>query len=71
MFKVEEGIFSFLIRNTYGHLPYFWDEWFLASALLHSSTLLLALTSLTDSADNVSADALKEAHSYIPGEKVF
>ena len=43
-------------------------EWFLASALLHSSTLLLTLISLTGSAGNVSADALKETHSYIPGE---
>ena len=43
-------------------------EWFLASPLLNSSTLLLALISRTGLAGNVSADALKETHSYIPGE---
>ena len=45
-----------------------WGEWFLASPLLNSSTLLLALISRTGSAGNVSADGLKETHSYIPGE---
>ena len=43
-------------------------EWFLASELLHSSTLLLALISLIISAGNVPADSLKETHCHIPGE---
>ena len=58
--------------STYGHLPYYWGKLFLTSALLHSSTLSQALTSLTGSAGNLSADAIKETHSHIPGEnKVF
>ena len=54
----------------YGHLPYYWREWLLASALPHPSTLSLALISLTGTAGNVSGDALKEAHSYIPEKKI-